>query len=76
MRQGLGFEHPLCDRIQLLMLILFFGVWAIDSLSFLIFGCSTVIFQALTFPPLLAGTILLARAVEFDNYQFCMFRNE
>lgn len=58
MREGLDFEHPLCDRIQLLMLILFFGVWGIDSLNFIIFGYSTVIFQALTFPLLLAGTIL------------------
>ena len=58
MRQGLGSEHPLCDRIQLLMLILFFGVWGIDSFSFFSFGYSTVIFQALTFPLLLAGMIL------------------
>jgi protein-S-isoprenylcysteine O-methyltransferase Ste14 len=57
-RHGLGSEHPLCDRIQLLMLILFFGVWGIDYLSFFIFGYSTVIFQALTFPLLLVGTIL------------------
>jgi protein-S-isoprenylcysteine O-methyltransferase Ste14 len=59
MRQGLGSEHPLCDRIQLLMLILFFSVWGTDSLSFFIFGYSTVIFQALAFPLLLAGTILV-----------------
>ena len=58
MRHGLGSEHPLCDRIQLLMLILFFGVWGLDYLSFFIFGYSTVIFQALTFPLLLVGTIL------------------
>ena len=57
MRHGLGSEHPLCDRIQLLMLILFFGVWGIDYLSFFIFGYSTVIFQALTFPLLFAGVI-------------------
>jgi len=57
-RHGLGSEHPLCDRIQLLMLILFFGVWGLDYLSFFIFGYSTVIFQALTFPLLLVGTIL------------------
>jgi protein-S-isoprenylcysteine O-methyltransferase Ste14 len=59
MRRGLGSEHPLCDGIQLLMLILFFGMWGIDSLSFFIFGYSTVIFQALAFPLLLAGTILV-----------------
>jgi len=56
MRHGVGAEHPLCDRIQLLMLILFFVVWGTDSLGFLIFGCSTVIFEALAFPVLVAGT--------------------
>jgi protein-S-isoprenylcysteine O-methyltransferase Ste14 len=58
MRHSLGSEHPLCDRIQLLMLILFFVLWGVDSLSFFIFGYSTVILQALTFPVLLAGTIM------------------
>ncbi len=58
MRHGLGSEHPLCDRIQLLMLILFFVLWGIDSFSFFVFGYSTVIFQALAFPLLFAGTIL------------------
>ena len=58
MRHGLGSEHPLCDRIQLLMLILFFVVWGIDSFSFFIFGYSTIIFQALTFPLLFAGMVL------------------
>jgi protein-S-isoprenylcysteine O-methyltransferase Ste14 len=58
LRHGLGSEHPLCDRIQPLMLILFFVMWGIDSFSFFIFGYSTVIFQALTFPFLFAVTIL------------------
>jgi len=58
MRHGLGSEHPLCDRIQLLMLILFFVVWGLDSLGFFMFGYSTVVFQVLAFPPLLAGTIV------------------
>jgi protein-S-isoprenylcysteine O-methyltransferase Ste14 len=58
MRHGLGSEHPLCDRIQLLMLILFFVLWGIDSFSFFIFGYSTVIFQALIFPLLFTGTPL------------------
>jgi protein-S-isoprenylcysteine O-methyltransferase Ste14 len=57
MRHGLGSEHPLCDRIQLLMLCLFFVLWGIDFLSFFIFGYSTVIFQALNFPLLFSGTI-------------------
>jgi protein-S-isoprenylcysteine O-methyltransferase Ste14 len=58
MRYGLGSEHPLCDRIQLLMLILFFVVWGIDCLSFFMFGYSTVIFGVVSFPPLFIGTIV------------------
>jgi len=58
MRQGLGSEHPLCDRIQPIMLILFLAVWGIDSLGFFAFGYSTVIFETLSFPLLFAGTIL------------------
>jgi protein-S-isoprenylcysteine O-methyltransferase Ste14 len=58
MRHGLGSEHPLCDRIQLLMILLFFIVWAVDSLSFFMLGYSTVILEVLAFPALLAGTIL------------------
>ena len=58
MRQGLGSEHPLCDRIQLLMLILFFVVWGIDSLSYFMFGYSTVIFEVLAFPVLFAGMLV------------------
>jgi protein-S-isoprenylcysteine O-methyltransferase Ste14 len=57
-RHGLGSEHPLCDKIQLLMLMLFFAVWGIDSLSFFIFGYSTVIFEALAFPVFFAGALL------------------
>jgi protein-S-isoprenylcysteine O-methyltransferase Ste14 len=58
MRHGLGSEHPLCDRIQLLMILVFFVVWAVDSLSFFTFSYSTVILWVSAFPPLLAGTIL------------------
>ncbi len=58
MRHGLGSEHPLCDRIQPVMVILFFMVWGIDTLGFFIFGYSTVIFELLTFPLLFAGMIL------------------
>lgn len=58
MRHGLGSEHPFCDKIQLMMLILFFALWGFDSLGFYLFGYSTVVFQALTFPALFAGTIL------------------
>ena len=58
MRHGVGLEHPLCDRVQLVMLILFFAVWGIDSLSFFVFGYSTVVFEALAFPMLFAGTLV------------------
>ena len=55
MRHGLGSEHPLCDRFQLLILLTFFVVWGIDTLSFFVWGYSTVIVQAITYPLLLAG---------------------
>jgi protein-S-isoprenylcysteine O-methyltransferase Ste14 len=58
MRHGLGSEHPLCDRIQLLMLIIFFVVWSADSLSHFFFGYSTVLLDVLVFPALIAGTLL------------------
>jgi protein-S-isoprenylcysteine O-methyltransferase Ste14 len=58
MRHGIGSEHPLCDRIQFYMLILFFALWGVDSLSLIIFGYSSVIFHALTYPLLLTGTIV------------------
>ena len=59
MRRGLGSEHPLCDRIQLFMVVLFFVVWGIDSVGFFVFGNSTVIFEAASFPWLLVGTIVI-----------------
>ncbi|HDQ05694.1 MAG TPA: isoprenylcysteine carboxylmethyltransferase family protein [Candidatus Bathyarchaeota archaeon] len=52
-RHGLGSEHPLCDRIQLIMIILFLVVWGTDSLSFFIFGYSTVLINIISFPALL-----------------------
>ena len=58
MRHGLGSEHPLCDKIQLPMLILFFAVWEINTVILLTFGHSTAIFHTLDFPLLFAGTML------------------
>jgi protein-S-isoprenylcysteine O-methyltransferase Ste14 len=58
MKHGLGSEHPLCDKIQLLILIIFFVVWTADSLNHFFFGYSTVILEVSTFPALLAGTLL------------------
>jgi len=58
MRHGLGSEHPLCDRVQLFMLILFFAVWSVDTLGFFVLKYSTVIVQASTYPLLLAATVI------------------
>lgn len=52
-RGCLGSEHPLCDKIQLIMVILFFIVWGIDTISFFIFGYSTVIVGLISFPVLI-----------------------
>jgi protein-S-isoprenylcysteine O-methyltransferase Ste14 len=54
----LGSEHPLCDRVQLLMILLFFVAWGVDSFGFFVFGYSTVVFEAASFPLLFAGTAL------------------
>lgn len=51
-RHGLGSEHPLCDKIQLLMLVLFFAFWVADTAGYFIFGFSTVILHVLAFPAL------------------------
>ena len=57
-RSGLGSEHPLCDKIQSIMIILFFIVWGIDSLSYFIFGYSTVLVGLISFPILILPAIL------------------
>ncbi len=49
-RTGLGAEHPYCDRIQLVMLILFFVVWGIDTFSFFVLNYSTVLGGILYLP--------------------------
>jgi protein-S-isoprenylcysteine O-methyltransferase Ste14 len=69
-RHGLGSEHPLCDRIQLIMLALFLVVWVIDSLSFIFFRYSTVLVNVISFSLLLlpsfaslaAGLYLVAKS--------------
>jgi len=58
MKHGLGSEHPRCDKIQLLIVSLFFVVWVADSLSSFFFGYSTVILDVFAFPTLLVGTLL------------------
>ena len=58
MRLGLGSEHPLCDKIQPLMILLFIVVWGIDTLSFFVFDFSTVIIEVLSLPVLFVGTVV------------------
>lgn len=57
-KHGVGLEHPLCDSIQLVMLILFFVVWGIDSASYFLFRVSTVIAESVSLPFLLAPAVL------------------
>jgi len=57
-RTVLGSEFPHCDQFQLIMIILFFVVWAIDSLSFFIFRYSTVLVGLISLPALLLPAIL------------------
>jgi len=42
-RHGLGAEHPQCDKIQLVIILVFFAVWGIDSASSFVLGYSTVV---------------------------------
>ena len=46
-RAGLGSEHPYCDSIQNIMIILFFVVWGLDSF---ILNYSTVSFGFILLP--------------------------
>ena len=45
---GFGAEHPLCDRMQIVMLIAFFGVWISDFVSGFLFGRSTVVVSVMS----------------------------
>jgi protein-S-isoprenylcysteine O-methyltransferase Ste14 len=51
-RAGLGAEHPLNDKIQVVFLIVFLGIWNLDSF---VFRFSTVLAGAI---PVLARTVL------------------
>ena len=55
---ALGSEHPHCDSIQLAMLILFFVIWGIDTLSYFVFSVSTVLVGLTSLPLLLLPAIL------------------
>ena len=57
---GIGSEHPFCDNIQLIMIILFFIVLAVDTISYFFFRYSTVLFSLISFPILIIpGVIFL-----------------
>jgi protein-S-isoprenylcysteine O-methyltransferase Ste14 len=57
-RSGLGSEHPLCDSVQLVMLVLFFVAWGVDSLGHFMLGVSTVLVEFTSFPFLLFPAVL------------------
>ncbi len=58
-KHGMGPEHPLNDRLQLIMITLFFAAWIMDSLSLFPFGYSSVMFDVLSFPILILPAALL-----------------
>lgn len=55
---GQGSEYPHGDRIQLLMLPLFWLVWTADFASYFIFHYSTVLFELTPFPATLAIAVV------------------
>jgi len=57
-RTVLGSEYPHCDQIQLIMVIIFFVGWGVDSLSFFVFRYSTVLVGVPTLPVLILPAIL------------------
>ena len=57
-RFGLGSEHPLCDTIQLIFLLLFFIIWGIDILCHYIFGFSTITVGIFSFPLLILPALI------------------
>jgi len=57
-RKGLGSEHAYCDSVQLAMLILFFVIWGIDTLSYFVFSVSTVLVVLTSLPLFLLPAIL------------------
>jgi protein-S-isoprenylcysteine O-methyltransferase Ste14 len=49
-RPGLGAEHPLCDKLQAVLILLFFVAWGADTVSLFIFNYSTVVAGLYSFP--------------------------
>jgi protein-S-isoprenylcysteine O-methyltransferase Ste14 len=62
-RTGLGAEHPLNDRIQLVFLVVYFGVWGLDSF---VFRLSTVLDEVVpVFVYLPLGILSFAAGIYF-----------
>ncbi len=57
-RVTLGSEHPLCDSIQMPLLLLFLVVWGIDTVGHLFFGVSTVLVNLISLPLLIIPAIV------------------
>jgi protein-S-isoprenylcysteine O-methyltransferase Ste14 len=49
-RTGLGGEHPLCDTIQLIVIIVFFAAWGLDLFGFFFYSYSTVLIGLVPLP--------------------------
>ncbi len=58
-RVRLGSEHPLCDSVQLAILISFFAGLGVDSLGHFVFGVSTIFLGFVSFPLLWIPAFLL-----------------
>lgn len=61
---GLGLEHPRCDAMQLVMILLFFVVWGLDTFSFFLSSHSTVV----GYIPLLARAPLAIASLGFGLF--------
>jgi len=64
-RPGLGAEHPLCDKLQAVLILLFFVVWVADTVSHLLFKYSTVVAGLFSFPLLIIPALL---SISFGLY--------
>jgi protein-S-isoprenylcysteine O-methyltransferase Ste14 len=57
---GVGAEHPLCDRFQVILVLLFFIALGLDTFSYFLLGVSTVIVSIISVPVLiLPGVVFL-----------------
>ncbi len=71
-RPALGAEHPLCDRIQAVMILLFFVVWCADTVSLFIFNYSTVVAGVFRLPLLFIPALF---SISFGIYLIAKSHN-